>query len=305
MRNTELSNGRTFNFQRSTFNVQVGTETRSFFESWTLRVERWTFALFPFGVLSMTIGCNINSTPAPPPPPPTQLIAARDALANHQPDQAITAARAFLVEESTGARASEALYLEGRGFEERSASGPDDRNRNLSEARACYWQAVQQNPPPSLERDIYTSLSNTDFFLDNYANCVQESTAAIQLSTDTEAKENLLYRIGVCQQRLGTFDSADQTFRQVEQRYPNTKFAQSAHQLEGTRQFFVQVATFAHPEQAAAAADAIAKQGTVVSQRTNNEGDVILDAGPYTTFKQAKTVRDAIMRDYPLAVIVP
>jgi tetratricopeptide (TPR) repeat protein len=226
-------------------------------------------------------------------------------LANHQPDNAIAAARAFLAEESTGPRASEALYLEGRGFEERTSTSPEDRNRNLSEARSCYWQSLQQNPPPSLERDVYTSLSSSDFQLDNYADCIQESTAAMQLSTDSGAKENLLYRIAVCQQRLGTFTAADQSFRQVEQRYPNTTLAQSAHQREGMREFYVQVGTFAHPEQATAVADALTKGGSVVSQRTNTDGDIIVDAGPYPTFKQAKALLDSIIRQYPLAVVVP
>jgi tetratricopeptide (TPR) repeat protein len=304
MRNTELEM-RTSNVERRTSNVEVKNLGLSLLRRSMFDVRCSMFVLIFLPMALLATGCNLNQPPSPPPPPPTQLIAARDALSNQQPDNAITAARAFLIEESTGPRAAEAMYLEGRGFEERTSNGPEDRRENLTEARSCYWQSLQQNPPKSLERDVYTSLSNTDFYLDHYADCIQESSAAMELSTDRDSKENLLYRIGVCQQRLGTFDSADQTFRQVEQRYPNTKFAQSAHQLEGSRQFFVQVATFAHPEQAAAAADALTKAGTIVSTRTNNDGDVILDAGPYPTFKQAKALRDSIIRDYPLAVIVP
>jgi hypothetical protein len=165
--------------------------------------------------------------------------------------------------------------------------------------------ALQQNPPQDLEALIYTSLSNVAFFQDDYPNCIQYASVAMSMTNSPRVQSYLLFRTGMSEQRLGRFTDADQTFRQVEQRYPNTEVAQAAKEHEGLRNFYVQVATYGKQEEADHATEILSKNGVVVSQRTDAAGHVIIDDGPFATYTQAKTVRDGLVKDFPNALIIP
>lgn len=294
--------GRTLNAQRSTFIVQVNSANT--LERWALKAERWTFALLAALAFAAVSGCG-DSHPSQPPGAPSELIAASQALANKQPELVISDSRAFLDKQSTGPLAAQALYFEGRGEEDLIPTNAADRQRNLSEARSCYLLALQQNPPQALEADIYTSLSNVSFFQDDYPNCIQYATVAMSMTNLPKVQSYLLFRMGMSEQRLGRFTDADQTFHQVEQRYPNTELAQAAKEHEGLRNFYVQVATYGKQQDADHATEMLSKNGVVVSQRTDAAGHVIIDDGPFATFTQAKNVRDSLVKDFPNALIVP
>jgi tetratricopeptide (TPR) repeat protein len=257
------------------------------------------------GILMMVSGCTSVPSPAPTPASWPELTQANQSLQAGQADNAIGYARVALQEQPAGPMAAQAWYVEGRGYELKIASDPSDMEQNLFEATSCYQQALGQSPPPALEGDIRASLSNVLFFQDEFAEAIQQATVAIPLVSDSKVKGSLLYRIGLCQQRLSRFTEADQTFRQVEQRYPNTPIAEAAHEHEGQTRFYIQIASFHTQELADKAMRSLQVQGIIISQRTNEKGDTIIDDGPFANYSDAKKIRDQLVKDYPYAMVVP
>jgi SPOR domain/Tetratricopeptide repeat len=250
-------------------------------------------------------GCGENHPVAEAPQPSPELVAASQALTNHQPDLAISYAGSFLQNQPTGPLAAQALYFQGRGHEELVATSPADRDRNLVEARACYLLALQQSPAKPLEADIHTSLAIVDFFQDSFPDCIQEASVAMSLVPPGEVKGNLLLHTGLSEQRLGRFTDADQTFRQVEQQYPGTGIAESARQHEGRTKFYVQLATFKTPDAADQASQSLRSRNIVVSQSTDAAGHTIIDVGSFDTYTDAKKMLEQLQAEFPNAEIVP
>jgi tetratricopeptide (TPR) repeat protein len=232
-------------------------------------------------------------------------VAASQALANHQATAAISDSQSFLENQPTGPLAAQALYFKGRGYEELHAVSPADRAGNLVQARACYLLALQQSPAPKLEADIHTSLAIVDYFQDNFADCIEEAHVAMSLLPWNDVRGNLLLHTGFSEQRLGRFTDADQTFRQVEQRYPGTGLAERAREHEGQTKFYVQLATFDSQATADQASQSLRSRKVVVSQRSDAQGHTVIDVGPKNSYPEAKMILDELQGEFPNAVIVP
>src|SRR5581483_11741264 len=119
----------------------------------------------------------------------------------------------------SGIGSAEALYLKGRALEQKTVS-PDQMRASMLQARDAYSQALQQNPGPQLGPLIHAGLANTSYFLDDYATALAEWTSAYPGFSDPAVASFMLYRMGLCQQRLGQFAAADQTFATVQQQFP-------------------------------------------------------------------------------------
>lgn len=125
------------------------------------------------------------------------------------------------------------------------------------------------------------------------------------LTPTAEVQSKLLFRMGASQQRLGRFADADRTFQLVEQRYPGSPAAQWARQREGQRNFYIQLATFNTPAGADRAMESLKSSGVVITKRADPAGHTLLDAGPFSTFEDAKVVQQRFAAEYPTALIVP
>jgi tetratricopeptide (TPR) repeat protein len=278
------------------------------------RMNSFCVLHFAFCISALLMGCksntNTNTTaqtpaPAPPPQPPASLIAANQALATQQPDVAIADAQQYLRSQPSGPYAAQAWYMEGRGYYMKVAGSPAESQRNLSQARTCYLEALQKNPDPALEGDIRAEYANVAFFQDDFAETIQQASAAMPLEKTPQTNAFLLLRIGMSQQRLGRFTDADQTFRQVMQRYPGTPIAESAREHEGQNNFYVQLATYTDKKLADQAMGSVQNSGVILSQRTDAKGNTIIDAGPYSTYSDAKKVKVQLQANFPQALIVP
>jgi tetratricopeptide (TPR) repeat protein len=286
--------------------TQTGTQTGTKTGSGAVFSSRLvSFCILHSAFCIYFAGCASSTPPAPPPQPPAALIAANSALGANQPDTAIADAQSYLKSQPYGPQAAQAWYFEGRGYEMKIAADPNESQRNLFEAHSCYLEALQQGPVPSVEGDIRASLSNVAFFQDDFAEAIRQATTALGLVTSEQTKSFLLFRIGVSQQRLGEFTDADLTFHQVEQKYPNTPLAQAARDHQGQRDFYVQLATFASKDQADKALDSLRSNGVIISERTDSKGNTIIDNGPFTTYADAKKVKDSLSKSFPQALIVP
>jgi TolA-binding protein len=241
--------------------------------------------------------------------PAQQLLldAGYQALESQQYNEAIAKAEEFLSRTPHGPGSAEALYLKGRGLEGKNATGvtADEARQNLQAARAAYIEALEQVPRQPLESYIHASLGNVAYFQDDYQSAIAQLNAAYDKLDSDDIKAWALYRVGLCQQRLGQFAQADQTFASVQQFHPNSVPAQRAREHQGARAFFVQLATFASPATADNAAADLHRQGIAATRVSDAQGRALLRVGPIASYSQAQYVRGRFTEKYPDAFILP
>lgn len=256
------------------------------------------FAAFMALLPALLIGCAQDKQAK------AELTEGYAALDAQQYDQAISQADAYLNAHPTGAGTAEALYLRGRAFEIKVARNPGEAKSNLQSARSAYIEALSRNPAPKLEALIHTSLANVAYFQDDYANAAQEWTIAYDKLDDESTKSWVLYRIGLCKQRLNQFSDADQIFANVQQRYPNTDPARRAKEHQGARSFSVQLATYASAASADTAVASLARDGVKATKQAA-AGRTVVVAGPFSSYQQALSLKARYATTYPDAIIRP
>jgi TolA-binding protein len=249
-------------------------------------------------------GCAANN-----PPPRESLQAAYRELENPTPNYAtmIGAADAYLAGQPAGPDAADALYLHGRALEEKGQRDGSSPQKDFSDAAAYYTQAMNKSPRPALEGLIRTGLGNVYYFQDRYANAANELASAVDKLQRDNDKAWALYRIGLCQQRLGQWDAADATFAGVQHAYPTSEQAKRAREHQGARSFWVQVATYASAQQADGAVTDLKKQG-LPAQRFAEVGGQNLQlvrVGPFPSYDSAHQTKERVWAKYQTAMIVP
>jgi tetratricopeptide (TPR) repeat protein len=227
------------------------------------------------------------------------------ALEAQQYDQAMNRADAFLQHTPAGPGSAEALYLRGRALEQKPASNQAEAVANLQAAQRTYRDALAHSPSPKLETYIRVSQGNVDYFLDDYAGAVAEWNAAYDKIDDNDVKAWVLYRIGVCRQRLDQFSEADRYFTSVQQHFPDSLPAQRAKEHIGARSFFVQFATFASAPAADDAINAFRREGVLAGKRVDAKGRSVVVTGSLPSFQQALALRNRYAGKYPDALILP
>ena len=140
---------------------------------------------------------------------------------------------------------------------------------------------------------------------DDYAAAATEWTTAYEKLDDPGVRSWVLYRVGICRQRLGQFDSADQVFAMVQRDYPNTVPAQRAREHQGARGFTVQFATFANSTTADGAMNTLRREGVLPVKATDAQGRSVVRAGPMPTYQQALSLKQRYADRYPDALILP
>lgn len=234
------------------------------------------------------------------------LSSGYSALEEKQYDQAIARADAQLQKEPRGPAAAEALYLRGRALEQKPVSAPQEARANLIAARSSYGDALRNSPSPKLESYIRTSNANCAYFLDDYSTAASEWTAVYEKLEDPATRAWVLYRVGICRQRQGQFDLADQIFAQVQKDYPNTVPAKRAQEHHGARGFTVQFATFANPSSADGAVNTLRREGVMPSTEFDPmRKTTVVRVGPMQSYQQALALKQRYSDRYPDAMILP
>ena len=249
--------------------------------------------------LALTGGCATNKAAR------NDLSAGYHSLEQKRYDQAIQQADAFLAKEPNGAGSAEALYLRGRAFEQKVAANPHEAKANLQSARSSYIEALNRHPASKLEWTIRTSLGNVAYFQDDYATALSQFQTALPRTENAETRAWTLYRMGLCQQRLGQFQQADQTFALVQQQHPGTMQAQRAKEHAGARSFFVQLVTFKTGASADKAIAALRREGVEPARVENEQGFQQIRVGPVQSYAQAISLKTRFADRYPDAIIVP
>ena len=226
-------------------------------------------------------------------------------LEAQQYNEAIAAADAYLARVPHGSGSAEALYLKGRGYEGRLAHSQSEAAGNLQSARNAYIQALTLSSSPTLESSIHTSLGNVAYFQDDYPTALGQWTVAYPRLRDSDVRAWVLYRIGICQQRMGSFDRADETFTNVQRTFPNTVPAQRSREHQGARAFYVQLATYSSPGGADKAAAALRAQGVTPVRVMDRQGNQQVRVGPVPTYMQALNLKGRFTSQYPDAIVIP
>lgn len=237
-------------------------------------------------------------------------------LAAGRNDRALSAADEFLQQHPQGGSGSaEAYYLRGRVYELRASASANSADAsatstNLQAARAAYTKALEFVPAPALEASIRSQLANVAYFQDDYRTALtQWREAYAKLDTlgqsGQDAKPWALYRIGLCEQRLGKFVDADKTFGQVKQTFPTSEPARRAADHVGARAFSIQVGAFATAANADSVVQDLRKKGIAPQRTVDPFGREVVRVGPLPTYDQARIMRKDLAAQYPGAVIVP
>jgi tetratricopeptide (TPR) repeat protein len=225
-------------------------------------------------------------------------------------DQAMAGADRILAANPQGPGAAEAQYLRGRVFEVRALEAGNAgeyaaAKAALQSARDAYNAALSLAPAPVLEGSIRAQIANVAYHQDDYATAIAQGTAAYQKIAEPNAKAWVLYRVGLSQQRFGSFPEADRTFAAVQQEFPNTEQARRAAAHQGARGFHVQVGTFSAPTNADGAVSELRSQGVIGLSLPNANGQHVVRVGPVQTYEQAKALKARVAGRYPDAVIIP
>jgi len=240
-------------------------------------------------------------------PDPSQQTLRRgyDALEAKEYQEAITRADEYLQQKPTGPGSAEALYLRGRGYEEKTAANPNEAAANLQAARAAYVDALKMGPPKLLEAYVRTSLANVAYFQDDFPVALQQWTNAYESLDRDDVRAWVLYRIGLSQQRLGQFDSADRTFGKVQQTFPDTTPAVRSREHVGLRAFYVQVGVYSSASSADKASARIRQAGAVPARFVDTRNRQVVRAGPFSSYADARAIRGRLLGAFPDAIIVP
>ena len=240
-----------------------------------------------------------------------EIQAGYQSLKEQDYDSAMAQADQFLREHPNGGPGTpEALYLQGRVYEQRAATADagghqQEARADLQYARGNYEHALTLKPAPQLEALLYAGIANVAYFQEDYATAMQQWAAAYNGIEGAESKAWMLYRIGLCQQRLGRFEQADRSFAAVRQQFPSTIPGQRAASHMGARAFYVQVGAYADGTNADRAVAALRSQGLTAAKATEATGRLAVRVGPQSTYAEAKAIKTRLAAAYPSAMIEP
>lgn len=256
----------------------------------------------PLGLLLMlciVAGCADDSRAK------AELREGYSSLEARQYDQAQSQAEAFLQHTPQGPGSAEALYLKGRALEQKSAANINQARADLQAAREAYLQALAHSPSPRLTAYIHTSLANVAYFQEDYPSAITEWSNAYDKLENSEVKAWVLYRLGLCYQRMGQFAQADENFVRVQQDFSGSVPAQRAKEHQGIRGFSVQLATFATIQPADAAIATLRREGVLANRQTDASGHSVVMVGPMPSYAQAQALKARYSARYPAAVVIP
>jgi tetratricopeptide (TPR) repeat protein len=235
-----------------------------------------------------------------------QLDAGEQALRDQKYDKAIRSADLVISANPSSNDLAEAYYLRGSAIEQRNPK-PDfaAAQADLAAARIDYIAALNQYPPKPLESRLHGQLGNVAYFQDDYATALQQWQVAYGQLENLQWKQWVLYRMGICQQRLGRFVDADRTFNIVRRDYPNTEVAARAAAREGVRGFYVQVGAFSQSGDAQKASQAVSAIGSIPVATPAGGGLTVVRTSGVPSFAMAAELRLKLVSAYPDARVMP
>jgi tetratricopeptide (TPR) repeat protein len=258
---------------------------------------QWGSFGFHISVLFLLAACTGNAQSR------QDLNSGKQAMDSGETDQAIRDADA-VINSGDGPALAEAYYLRGYAIELRPKPDNAASARDLSMARDSYTHGLAQNPRPVIAARLHVQLGNVCYYQEDYSAAVPEFTAAYNLLEASQSKDIVLYRIGICEQRLGRFEDADRSFQRVQQEYPNSAYVSPARAHQGIRGFYVQIGAYSHPPDIDKASRAIVAIGSA-PLKTTSKGLTIVRTADVPSYGQAEQLRARLAGQYPDARVMP
>jgi TolA-binding protein len=233
------------------------------------------------------------------------------ALNQQDYDGALARSDQFLRDNPNGGPGTpEALYLQGRVYEHRattadSAGHLPEARADLQTARQTYEHALTLGPSDKIAALLHAGVANVAYFQEDYFTAMREWSAAYPGLTQPDARAWVLYRLGLCQQRLGRFEEADRSFADVRRQYPRSEPAQRAATRQGARAFYVAIGSYVDGKTADPVLAALQSQGFAATKVMQPNGRQAIQVGPAYNYDQAKALRVRLLPVYPAAVIEP
>jgi len=231
-----------------------------------------------------------------------------NALNEHRYDEAGAAANDYLAKYPNGPEAARALYIQGQAYELRAAESKEQTaaaRSDLESAKTAYTRGLTLRAPADVSAHLHSGLANVAYFEEDYGTALREWQTAYANFKNDDSGPWILYRIGLCQQRLGWFPQADHTFNDVRQQYPGSEAAGRAATRIGAKAFYVQVGAFNDNANAQKLAQSLAQQGLSAGVAVDAGGRYAVRVGPAATYADAKMLRNRVAGQYPGAVILP
>lgn len=221
--------------------------------------------------------------------------------------RALAAADRVLAASATAPGAAEARYLRGRAIEQRIKPNDAQALIDLKAARAAYEEALTLVPGPDLEANAHASLGNVCYWLEDYAAASVHCKTAAELLDRSDLHAWVLYRAGLCEQRLGKWAAADATFSTVERQYPGTDAARRSVEHRGAREYYVQVSAFSATDAAEKFLRTLRGQGFPAVRLYKPDRKLhIAMAGPLRDYAQATAMKGRLhQQGYKDAFVVP
>ena len=247
----------------------------------------------------------------PSPESRRELQAGYQALGQQDYNAAMAHADRFLREHpSGGPGTAEALYLEGRVYEQRAATDEvaareAESKLNLQYARGTYERGLTMKSSQAVTALLHAGVANAAYFQEDYSTAMEQWGLAYPGLQQADARAWVLYRIGLCQQRVGRFDQADRSFALVRQEYPGSVPAGRAATRIGAKAFFVQIGAYSDAANADKAVAALHAQGLRASKSVEGAGRQAVRVGPAYTYAEAKSLQGRLLGAYPGAIIEP
>ncbi|MBI5864374.1 MAG: SPOR domain-containing protein [Planctomycetes bacterium] len=208
---------------------------------------------------------------------------------------------AFLSEVKAQPERSRAAYVRGMS---------QIKLNRRSEAYADLRLATDAPADPDSIWRAYVMLSTLHFEDGRYDAALRMAVAAVGRMPNDGPKDAMLYRQGVCYERLARWEDSRRPFQQAAENNPGSVWGQAARRRVALkpRHFAVQCGAFADPKNAASLRARLAAAGFDTYVRQEQRGSTMSNlvlVGRYSSFGEALTQLTAVRRHVSDAVLWP
>jgi tetratricopeptide (TPR) repeat protein len=231
----------------------------------------------------------------------TLLVDGERAYREKQYQRATDQLSAFLGEVKQGPEVGRALYVRGM-----AAALVGQRPLAYSDLR----RATQESSDPQLAWQPYVALGVLSFEDEDWGSALQALSTAVQRMPSAPPKDAVLFRVGLCNERLGRWGAAAGPYQRIVLDFPAGPYVENAKrrlQLQADH-FAVQCGVFSRPENAGDLVNRLQQQGfrPQVKQEQRRDGtySVVLE-GRYSSYAEANHALARIRGYIPQAVLWP
>lgn len=210
---------------------------------------------------------------------------------------AIVRADRFLLSYNGTNAAGEAYYLRGLAHARR-------RERDL--ARRDFEQALQRAHRKDLAPLTQVALGNLDFEQWKLGTAAEHYRVAVEQLPNEPPKDLVLYRLGLCEARLGHWAQARNWFSQVMHLFSHSAVEPAARRYAAADAFTVQCGAYSDWRNADRQVRMLKERNLPAERRMDSHGRYhLVQVGRYPRYQEARTALAKVRGLVPTAIIVP